>query len=201
MQALDEKTGEMKWIQTKVDLEKHMVVVSPDTIEMGDGDEFVEKYIEKLSKSSLEKSRPLWDIHLLNVKTSDGAESVAIFRIHHSLGDGTSLMSLLLACTRQAAKPNELPTIPVKNRKSKSKPKSNNKTKFLLAGLWFFFEMIKNTIVDVVMFGVTALFLKDTETPIKAPPGSELSPRRIVHRSVSLDDIKFVKNTLQDTVT
>ncbi|XP_010088855.2 O-acyltransferase WSD1 [Morus notabilis] len=61
-------------------------------------DKFVEDYILNLSKTSIDKSMPLWDLHILNVNTSM-AESVGIFRIHHSLGDGISLMSLFLAST------------------------------------------------------------------------------------------------------
>ncbi|KAK0577804.1 hypothetical protein LWI29_000387 [Acer saccharum] len=43
-------------------------------------------------------STPMWDLHLLNLKTSN-AETVAVLCVHHSLGDGTSLMSLFLAST------------------------------------------------------------------------------------------------------
>lgn len=38
--------------------------------------------------------------------------------------------------------------------------------------------------------------VKDTETPIKGTPGFEFRPRRFVHRTVSLDDIKLVKNKM-----
>ncbi|TXG47761.1 hypothetical protein EZV62_027055 [Acer yangbiense] len=31
-------------------------------------------------------SIPMWDLHLLNLKTSN-AETVAVLRVHHSLGD------------------------------------------------------------------------------------------------------------------
>lgn len=58
---------------------------------MDSPDQFVEDYIYNLSKTTIDKSQPLWDLHLLNVKTSD-AEAIGVFRIHHSLGDGTSLM-------------------------------------------------------------------------------------------------------------
>lgn len=42
----------------------------------------------------------------------------------------------------------------------------------------------------------TVLFLKDTETPLKVSLGVENRPRRFVHRSVSLADIKAVKNAM-----
>lgn len=195
---MDEKTGNMKWVRTKVDIDEHVVVPDLDK-NMESPDKFVEDYVHNLSKSSLDKSKPLWELHLLNVKTSD-AEGVGIFRIHHSLGDGTSLMSLLLACTRQVADPDKLPTIPgqdkkVGNKTSLSRSRPREFWKYFIA-MWLFIQLIWNTVRDIVMFGATTLFLKDTETPIKAHPGSEFCPRRVVYRIVSLDDMKLVKNAM-----
>ena len=81
-------------------------------------DKYVEDYICNLTKTTLDFSKPLWDLHLLNVKTSD-AEAVTVFRIHHSLNDDTSLMSLLLACTSKASNPMAFPSVPMM-KKSKS---------------------------------------------------------------------------------
>ncbi|KAJ4728114.1 O-acyltransferase WSD1-like protein [Melia azedarach] len=189
----------MKWVRTKVDLERHVIVpeLNPN---MDSPDKFVEDYVYNLSKTTIDKSQPLWDLHLLNVKTSD-SQAVGIFRIHHSLGDGASLMSLLLACTRQINFPEALPTIPTK--KKKREKTDNYKAlwfcRFLMV-FWSVFQLFWNTVVDIFMFIVTALFLKDTDNPLKGPPGVEFTPRRIVHRTVSLDDIKFVKNAMNATI-
>ncbi|XP_060197415.1 wax ester synthase/diacylglycerol acyltransferase 5-like isoform X3 [Lycium barbarum] len=43
--------------------------------------------------------------------------------------------------------------------------------------------------------------LQDTNTPFKGCPGSEFNPRRVVYGTVSLDDMKLVKNALNMTVT
>ncbi|KAK9279245.1 hypothetical protein L1049_012923 [Liquidambar formosana] len=159
---------------------------------MDSPEKFVEDYISNLSKTTIDKSKPLWDLHLLNVKTSE-AEAVGIFRIHHSLGDGTSLMSLLLDCTRKMSDPEALPTVPVKK-----KPALCNSSGFwhYFLAFWSVFRLLWNTLVDVLMFMATALFLKDTKTPLEGPPGVEFTPRRFVHRTVSLDDMKLVKNAL-----
>ncbi|KAH0729518.1 hypothetical protein KY290_000640 [Solanum tuberosum] len=204
LQVVDEKkNGEMKWEQTKVDLDKHIIVPQVDEQNLHESPEkFVENYIRNLSKTTLDKSKPMWDLHLLNVKTSD-AESVGIFRIHHSLGDGTSLMSLLLACTRQTADPDKVPTIPG-NKKRVIHSSAHNSTKGLhryVMKIWFFMKLFWNTVVDVLMFMATIMFLKDTTTPIKGTPGSVFKPRRLVYRIVSLDDMKLVKNALNMTVT
>ncbi|KAK2993873.1 hypothetical protein RJ640_003985, partial [Escallonia rubra] len=199
LQVVDEENGGvMKWVGTRVDLDKHVIVPDVDP-NMDSPDKFVEDYIYNLSKSSIDRSMPLWDLHLLNVKTSD-AEAIGVFRIHHSLGDGTSLMSLLLACTRQISNPDALPTIPVKKKLGNYSGHSGGILWRFFSTIWSVFGLVWNTIVDVVMFLVTALFLKDTETPIKGLPGAEFNPRRFVYRTVSLDDIKLVKNAMNMTI-
>ncbi|KAJ7962577.1 O-acyltransferase WSD1-like [Quillaja saponaria] len=199
LQVTDEN-GEMKWVHTRVDLDMHVIVpdVNPN---MDSPDQSVEDYISDLSKTHIDKSQPLWDVHILNLKTSN-AESTSIFRIHHSLGDGTSLISLLLACTRQTADPEALPTIPVKKQKKQHKEDNSNTWKLLkwFVGFWWVVKLFWNTFIDVFMFMLTALFLKDTDTPIKEPPGLEFTPRRFVYRIVSLDDMKLIKNAMNMTI-
>lgn len=56
------------------------------------------------------------------------------------------------------------------------------------------------TAVDAVFFLATILFLKDTETPMKGGAGVGHSPKRLVHRTISLDDMKLVKNALNLTI-
>ncbi|KAK3037320.1 hypothetical protein RJ639_032082 [Escallonia herrerae] len=198
LQVVDEENGGvMKWVGTRVDLDKHVIIPDLDP-NMDSPDKFVEDYIYNLSKTSIDRSKPLWDLHLLNVKTSD-AEAISVFRIHHSLGDGTSLMSLLLACTRQISNPDALPTIPVKKKLDSYSGHSGGFWRFF-STVWSVFGLVWNTIVDVVMFMVTALFLEDTKTPIKGLPGAEFNPRRFVYRTVSLDDIKLVKNAMNMTI-
>ncbi|KAE8709434.1 putative CAP [Hibiscus syriacus] len=190
------QNGEMRWVPTQVDLERHVIVPDLDQ-NMDSPDKFVEDYVHNLSKTTIDKSQPLWDLHLLNLRTSQ-SESVGIFRIHHSLGDGTSLLSLLLACTRQTNDSQALPTIPIRKKQEK-KADRRGLWRFMLR-FWFIVQVFWNTVVDVIMFLATALFLTDTPNPLKGLPGSESTPRRIVHRTVNLDDIKFVKNAMGTTI-
>uniref|UniRef100_A0A7N0U0U7 Diacylglycerol O-acyltransferase n=1 Tax=Kalanchoe fedtschenkoi TaxID=63787 RepID=A0A7N0U0U7_KALFE len=186
--VIDEKdNGRLKWVKTLVDLEDHVITPNVCANEDTKPEKIIEKYVLKLTETPLDKSKPLWDLHLINLRTSD-AESVAIFRVHHSLGDGMSLVSLLLACTRQTANPDALPTIPALRKAKKQR------------GFGSFLMILFNTIVDVFRFILTALFLKDTQTPLRSPPGVEFTARRIVHRTVSLDDMKLIKNHLSATI-
>lgn len=187
------KGGGMKWVPTKVDVDKHVIVPNlpiPGTPDSSSSDKIVEDYISDLSKTSVDLSKPLWEIHILNLKTSD-ADSVAVFRIHHSLGDGMSLMSLVLACTRQISNPEALPSLPV--RKISTPDPMNT------GGIWWTIQMVWNTIVDVLMFVATTLFLSDTPTPLSGDKrkGGAVPSRRFVYRTVSLDDIKLIKNGMK----
>ena len=183
----------MKWVPTKVNLDDHIIIpeIDPNT---PSPDQFLENYAYNLSKTTIATTKPLWDLHLLNLKTSD-AEAVGIFRIHHSLGDGTSLMSLLLACTRKLSDPDAPPTIPVKRIGSGSRSGRDGQC-WWVGWVWVVLGLVWNTVMDVVRFVATAVFLKDTVTPIKGPPGAEFTPRRFVHRTVSLDDMKLIKNAM-----
>ena len=149
-------------------------------------DKYMEEYICNLTKTTLDFSKPLWDLHLLNVKTSN-AEVVAVFRIHHSLGDGTSLMSLLLACTSKASDPMALPSVPMM-KKSKSSVGSER--------WWKAFRLVWNIIIDVLMVIAAMLFLNDRNTPLRGPPNVGSTGWRIIHRTISLEDVVMIKNAM-----
>ncbi|XP_050251517.1 wax ester synthase/diacylglycerol acyltransferase 5-like isoform X2 [Quercus robur] len=184
-----------RWTKTIVNLEDHVIVPDLDP-NIDFADQFVEDYISDLTTKPMDLSKPLWELHLLNIKTSD-AEAVGVFRIHHSMGDGASLISLLLACTRKTLDPEALPSVPENIQAG-----STNSGGFwwFLSAFWSVLRLIWNTLVDVLLFGVTIMFMKDTKTPIKGAPGVEHNIKKFVHRTISLDDIKLVKNALNMTV-
>ncbi|KAL0773813.1 hypothetical protein Bca101_038964 [Brassica carinata] len=182
----------LSWIKTQVNIEDHIFVADKDQNEIAeDGELFVEDYVSHLTMIPLNKSRPLWDIHILNIKTSD-ADAVCVIRSHHSLGDGTSLMSLLAACT-QTTSHRDKATIPaLKRHKRVYKDKVSWFVRLILA-IFSSVRLIWNTFVDLVLFLAIALFLKDTKTPLKGDVGVESSPKKFCHRTVSLDDLRVIK--------
>ncbi|XP_019104053.2 wax ester synthase/diacylglycerol acyltransferase 5 isoform X1 [Beta vulgaris subsp. vulgaris] len=188
------------WIRTKVNVDDHVIVPNLHS-HINSPDKFVEDYVTNLTQTPMDLTKPLWEIHILNIKTKD-ANSIAIFRIHHSIGDGVSLMSLVLACTRKTSDPNAVPTFPTEDKKKK-KLFENSSSFWLLScflWLWFALKMLWNTIVDLCFFLATMIFLKDTNTPVKASRGTEKGPKKFVYRILSLDDIKLVKNVMNVTI-
>ncbi|KAM3247725.1 wax ester synthase/diacylglycerol acyltransferase 11 [Capsicum annuum] len=193
--VVDEKKGIRKWVKTRVNVEDHIICPDLDT-DMDSPDEFLENYTSSLTTTPLDMTKPLWEVHILNVKTSE-AEGVGILKLHHSIGDGISIISLILACTRKASDPEALPTIPSSTKKEKVDPGFLRRFCYYF---WFLCMVFWYTVVDAVMFLATILFLKDTETPMKGGAGVGHTPKRLVHRTISLDDMKIVKNALNLTI-
>ncbi|CAH2064728.1 unnamed protein product [Thlaspi arvense] len=196
------------WVRTNVVIDDHVIVpdIQTQNIENANAEAFLESYVSDLTLVPLDISKPLWELHLLDLKTTD-AENVAVLKFHHSLGDGMSLMALVLACMRKTSNPEELPTLPYQNRSSSrsSRLTAGSRGDFrcvwLFRVLWSAIMMVLNTVGDALEFTATAMFLKDTETPIKGD--FRLSKRKrmcLVYRTVSLDDIKLIKNTMKMTV-
>ncbi|XP_010924517.2 wax ester synthase/diacylglycerol acyltransferase 11 isoform X1 [Elaeis guineensis] len=196
IQVSDEKP--LRWVRTKVNVEDHVIIPDLDpNATSANPDKVVEDYVASLSSTTMDHSRPLWDLHILNFVTSEAA-AVAILRIHHSLGDGISLMSLFLACTRQCSDPDRLPSLP--DARSSTAANSRSGILELLLWVWAGLVLAWHTLVDVVLFTATLAFVKDTRTPLVGMEGVEFHPKRFLHRTVSLDDIKDIKKAMNCTV-
>ncbi|KAL7224221.1 hypothetical protein ACSBR1_025646 [Camellia fascicularis] len=176
LQVLDKESGKLKWVATELNVDDHIVVPELDQ-NMESPDKFVEDYICNLTKTDVDKTKPLWDLHFLDIKTSE-SECVVVYRVHHSIGDGTSLMAILLACCRKFSDPEALPSIPVMKKSSLIKN----------FGFWSVLQLVWNTIIG------------DTETPIKASQRVEKNARRIIRRTVNLDDVKLIKKAMNVTI-
>ncbi|CAH2058768.1 unnamed protein product [Thlaspi arvense] len=187
----DKKNGETVWVPVSVRVEDHVVVPDLDHSSIENPDEFVEDYTSNIANTPMDMSRPLWEFHVLNIKTSN-AESLGIGKFHHSLGDGMSLMSLLYASSRKMSDPEAFPTTAV----TKKHVESNNNWWFI-SSFWFIIRVIFTTFTELFKSLLTLCFLRDTKTPLMAKPGDRVRPRKVIHRIISFDDVKFVKNAMK----
>ncbi|CAL4974724.1 unnamed protein product [Urochloa decumbens] len=212
VQVLDEskKDARPKWVRTVVNLDNHIVVPDLDpAATSADPDKALEDYVSSLSSRPMDHSVPLWELHVLDFPTAEAAAAVAL-RVHHSVGDGVSMLSLFMACTRSAADPEALPSLPPARRRAgpvHAVPRRPSGALLLDAlaalGAWVVALLVLawHTAVDVALFFATAAsLLGDARTVLKGEEGTEFWPRRFVNRTLSLDDIKFVKNTMSCTV-
>ncbi|XP_020103429.1 O-acyltransferase WSD1-like [Ananas comosus] len=210
--VFDESAGKKpRWVRVDVDVDRHVIVPNlpplPSAAAAAAGELVVEDYVSALSAAAaMDATRPLWELHILNLPTPSAAAS-AVLRAHHSLGDGASLTSLLLACTRRAGDPSALPSLPSAAPRPRPHHGRGRGPLGLLLWLWSLLAMAWHTLVDAALFAATAAFLADSPTPLKAPPLPPGDPlgvgrrrKRFVHRTASLDDVKRVKNAMGCTV-
>ena len=197
---------EPRWVRTTVNLDDHIVIPELDRAAISaDPDKVLEDYVASLSTLPMDQSRPLWELHVLDFPTSEAASAV-VFRIHHALGDGTSLVSLLLACTRSAANPKALPAMPSDpgaRRKGRpvygAPPRPAWSAGALAFAAWVLScaMLAWHTVVDVARFVAMALKLvRDPPTVFTVAKGVEFRRKRFVMRTLSLNNVKLVKDAL-----
>ncbi|CAA0812992.1 O-acyltransferase (WSD1-like) family protein [Striga hermonthica] len=196
--AKNKMFGTFSWQRTKIDLNKHIIAPKIDP-GVENPDDFIDDYISSLSKSQMTHDKPLWEVHVLNVKNSD-ANSTVVFKIDHSIGDGVSLISLVMACARKKPESQYLPPVANKKAREEKVDAKNGLMKRLFVSVWTLILLLFNTLVDLLLFLATLMFLKDTKTVIKASGNVELCPRRFVRRVISLDDVKLVKNAMNVSI-
>ena len=191
LQSKDSK-GTDVWVPVTIDINAHVFEPTGYTEpEIRAAPRFVEDYLSDLASAPpIDASRPLWECHILN-GTSGIAKSHMVVRIHHSLGDGTSLMSLLLACTRRLGKPDELPSIPEAKRR-KREMKGNSKLCWILSTVILFW----NTLMGIFVFTSTGIWLKDSDSALKGHEGVEKMKKKIVYQIFDIDDMRVVKDAV-----
>lgn len=199
VQATD-KNGVLRWVETTASssMDYHVIFPRLDVAAaVADPDRAVEDYVASLSTQPMDHSRPLWQLHLLDIPSSEAA-STAVMRVHHSLGDGMSLLTLVMSCTRSAADPTRLPAMPPLPARTgaiyaRPRPPASAGALAFTRWAWSLVVLAWNTMVDVAIFFATILFLKDTQTMFTAIGCGEFHGKRVVHRSLSLEDVKSVK--------
>lgn len=202
------KWGREQWRRVDVNVDNHVIVADLPETKTGSGS-WVEDYVAELSLGpELDRSRPLWEVHVLNHNSGDAAAS-AVFRIHHSLGDGVSLMSLLVACTRRVENPGALPSVGGSSeggRASETKKRGYVHLKGVKTymQLWWTFWSLLVTLwvsfVDIGRFLAMSLWQRDDPTVIRAYAGVEKLPKKIAVTGISLQDMQTVKLAVHGTV-
>ncbi|XP_028808220.1 O-acyltransferase WSD1 [Neltuma alba] len=197
---VEDMSGKKQWEKVEVNLKDHVNIPSfpecePDELY----DKYFSDYMSKIASEKLPENRPLWEIHIVNYPTSSAASSL-IFKLHHALGDGYSLMGALLSCLQRADDPSlPLPFPPLKPAKSHRKSFFN---RFSLAMSSAF-----HTFADFWGSISKSSVNEDDQTPIRSGiEGPEIPPFTVSTLEFSLDQIKLVKSrligaTINDVIT
>ncbi|CAN1278617.1 Wax ester synthase/diacylglycerol acyltransferase 6 [Linum perenne] len=180
-----DKRGRERWRRTDVEIDRHIIVVDR-MIRSGDEEDSVNDYIADLSVSSpLGQDKPLWEIHLLT------AERCIVFRIHHALGDGISLMSMLLADCRTISDPDAPVALPTAG---KSGGKRRRRSVVEAAG--DVLMMVFYSLVFCLEFVMRTLWIGDRRTVFSGGAGVELWARKLATARFSIEDMRTVKATV-----
>uniref|UniRef100_A0A7N0T3A3 Diacylglycerol O-acyltransferase n=1 Tax=Kalanchoe fedtschenkoi TaxID=63787 RepID=A0A7N0T3A3_KALFE len=189
--VVDPKTGKKYWRPTSIDIDKHLIIV-PNQV-CGGGDNAVNDYLSDLAVSSpLDTSKPLWEIHVLM------AHTCAVFRVHHALGDGISLVKLLLTCCRREDDPTAYPLMISKDADLKDQEKYNELRAMRKKShtVWGIVKLLWLTLLFIFKFLGRALWVKDRKTALSGGKGIELWPRKIATATFLIQDMKLVKKII-----
>ncbi|XP_037410880.1 O-acyltransferase WSD1-like [Triticum dicoccoides] len=203
------KDGNPRWVQTAVNVDDHIVIPRLDAAAVAsDPEKAVEDYVASLSLLPMDRCRPLWEFHFLDFPTSEAASTV-VLRLHHSIGDGMSITTLLVASSRSMVNPSRLPAMPPPPKRTGAiyqlpprPPLSSGDYLALFAWVWSHFVLAWHTLVDMALIVATILFLSDPPTLFMRPPGGSETRRRkrFVHRTLSFEDVKFIKTAMNCTI-
>lgn len=184
-------SGREHWRRTEVDVDRHLIIhrgrLSDDPAVSDD--DAVNDYVANLTFSSpLSEDKPLWEIHIL------AAHKAVVFRVHHALGDGISLMSMLLSYCRRADDTAQMPTVGGGGGGGASIAWRRWSVWMVLKVLWF-------TFAYVLEFVLRVAWVRDKRTSVSGGSGVELWPRRLATASFRLEDMKTVKRAVADSVS
>ncbi|KAK2651147.1 hypothetical protein Ddye_018636 [Dipteronia dyeriana] len=199
---VSDKNGVKKWKKFDVKLKDHVhVPIFPGGLSLKCYDDHLNEYLSRIAMENLPQSRPLWEIHIFKYPSKNAAGTL-VFKLHHALGDGFSLMGALLSCLQRADNPSLPLTFPTLQWPSKMDSQNEN---FFL-GVPRFLSSAYNTVSDFGWSLLKSSCVEDDRTPIRsADPGVEFKPVTITTITFSLDHIKQIKTmlgvTLNDVIT
>ncbi|GLJ40922.1 hypothetical protein SUGI_0846570 [Cryptomeria japonica] len=200
--------GVLQWQTTEVNIDDHVFLPEFPAGHMV-YDKFVEDYISDMHIRKLPLSRPLWEFHILNYKTTT-AESTLILNLHHMLGDGISLMSLVIACSTKDDNPALPPSFTFSSQQKKPPAQIHESSYTGWLGLNFFYRIwrlmftllavIFCTLHDLIVSFLRLTWMEDSRFLIRGPPGVEMLPKVMASATFPLQDVRKIKNYVGGSV-
>ncbi|XP_071716704.1 wax ester synthase/diacylglycerol acyltransferase 4-like [Rutidosis leptorrhynchoides] len=195
---VEDEEGGKHWKRVEVKVEDHITVPNfPKGLSLKSYDNYFNEYLSIITTERLPQTKPLWEVHIIKYPTSNASGSV-VFKLHHALGDGFSLMGALLSCLQKADNPSLPLTFP-NFQKSIKVDSAINKSFMSVVP-----QALSGAINTVLDFGWSVLkssFLEDNQSPIRSgKEGVEFRPINITTMTFSLDQIKKIKCSLQVTI-
>ncbi|KAL5730406.1 hypothetical protein ACHQM5_003229 [Ranunculus cassubicifolius] len=189
-----DENGVKKWERVTMNLEEHVYKpIFAEGLSLETYDLYLQNYLSNMAMEKFPQSKPLWELHIFKYPTSNSAGTI-IFKLHHALGDGFSLMSALFSCLQRADDPSLTITFP--SIKFQDDDQSN-----IFKILPNIVSKIVNTTSDFVWSLLKSSVLADDQTPIRSgTEGVELLPITISSVTFSLDLIRQIKTKIGGSV-
>ncbi|CAI8617042.1 unnamed protein product [Vicia faba] len=190
-----DKDGKMRWQKVEVKIQENVKIPKFPETTNSSSTELYDNYVTSILTSKTPQDKPLWEIHVINYPTTNAASTI-IFKLHHSLGDGYSLMGALLSCLQRADDPSLPLSFP---SRIPLDPKYSKKSLFkkLCFGVNAFFSSISDFGSSIIKTRV----IQDDKTPIRSGyQGNELQPVALSNILLSLDQMREVKSKLGVTI-
>ncbi|KAK7290887.1 hypothetical protein RIF29_05653 [Crotalaria pallida] len=186
---IEDKNGIKRWKQVEMNINEHVKFpIFPTDTSLKFYDEYLDEYMTKISMETFPQDKPLWEMHMIKYPTCNAAGTV-IFKLHHSLGDGYSLMGALFACLQRAddcSLPMNFPSSRAVESKGISSKLSQAVSLIFGSVFDFGWSLLKGNVIE------------DDQTPLRSGyEDVELRPITISNVTVSLDSIKEVKDKLK----
>ncbi|GAV80595.1 WES_acyltransf domain-containing protein/DUF1298 domain-containing protein [Cephalotus follicularis] len=191
------KNGEKQWKRVEVKLENHVNnPIFPAGLTPESYDKYLNDYLSRIAMERLPQTQPLWSIHIVKYPTINAAGSI-IFKLHHALGDGFSLMGALLSCLQRADNPSLSLTFPSLQLLSNTDEEKTSIVKSVQKR----FSWVINTVRDFGWSLLKSSLIEDDRTLIRSGnAGVEFKPITITTITFSLDHIKQIKHKLGVTI-
>ncbi|TKY66840.1 O-acyltransferase WSD1 [Spatholobus suberectus] len=188
--------GKMRWKRVQVKPEEHVKVPKfPECNSPELYDQYFGDYVSRILSERTPQNKPLWEIHIIKYPTSNAAGTL-IFKLHHALGDGYSLMGALLSCLQRTDDPSLPLTFPSRVSSNSQHAKKNMFEKLPSVISSFFSSMS-----DFGSSLIKARIIEDDKTPIRSGyQGTESQSFSLSKISLSLDHIKGIKSKLGVTI-
>lgn len=197
---MKDKNGVKQWKKVEV---KHKDHINVPIFPQGKSKEFYDncfnEYMTKISMEQFPQSRPLWEIHIFKYPTTKSAGNL-VFKLHHSLGDGFSLMGALLSCLQRADNPSLPLTFPsfTSNNNNYNHNLESDYKKRLCTNVVQRVNGVVNTLLDFGWSLMKSTNLEDERTSIRSgDEGVEFRPIDITTMEFSLDHLKVIKSNLK----
>ncbi|XP_058739225.1 wax ester synthase/diacylglycerol acyltransferase 5-like [Vicia villosa] len=193
---VEDKNRKKQWRKVDVNLKDHIKV---PIFSEGKTLEFYDKcfhdYLSTIAMEKLSQEKPLWEVHIVNYPTKNSLGNM-IFKLHHALGDGYSLMGALLSCLQRADNPSLPLSFPcLKPTKSVTFKKS------CWRKICWTMSSVFSTVSDFGWSVLKSSVMDDDESPIRSGDGgADFQPICISTLTFSMEHIKDIKSKLGVTV-